>query len=145
MTPGLRITQWGPSGWNIIHAMAHTFPSELDGDERERLRRFLFDFAHYLPCRICSEHFTEFLRVRATERMLTSRKAVIRLLFDAHNDVNIRTGKRKFTMEEYKRLYSLQDSQPMPRVVMNVTMSLSAALCMYLVGTRYVSLSKKIS
>ena len=140
MTPGLGITQWGPSGWNILHAMAHTLPPELDTEERVRLRRFLFDFAHFLPCRVCSRHFTEFLRVRATERILSSRKGVVRLLFDAHNDVNIRNGKRKLTMDEYKRMYSLQEESS--HMVSNVGVSLSVALCMYFVGRRYMTLKK---
>lgn len=120
--------------------MAHTLPPELDGEERARLRRFLFDFAHFLPCRVCSKHFTEFLRVRATERILSSRKGVIRLLFDAHNDVNIRNGKRKLMMEEYKRMYSLREEPS--HTLSNVGVSLSVALCMYFVGRRYVTLKK---
>ena len=103
---------------------------------------FLFGYAHFLPCRLCSRHFTEFLRVRATERTLSSRKSVIRLLFDAHNDVNIRNGKRKLTMDEYDLMYSLQEKSP--RVVANVATSLSVALCMYFVGRSYVSFGKKL-
>jgi hypothetical protein len=131
--PGLFISQWGPAGWNILHAMAHTVPDSLSAQERVRLRRFLLDFAHYLPCRICSKHFAEFVRVRATDNVLSTRKGVVRFLFDAHNGVNIRNGKRKLSMDEYHRMYTLsaRSSAAVP-----LLLSVCTALCLYAVGAR---------
>lgn len=43
-------------------------------------------------------------------------------------------------MDEYKRMYSLQEESS--HMVSNVGVSLSVALCMYFVGRRYMTLKK---
>lgn len=110
--PGLRIADWGPAGWNFLHAIAHTRPTHLDADEIERMRRFLHDVAHYLPCKKCSHHFSTFLRARATDAALSTREGIVRLLHDAHNDVNVRSGKRAMSLSEHHRRYSLDATAP---------------------------------
>ena len=145
MMPGLQITQWGPSGWNILHAMAHTLPSELDEEERTRLNRFLFDFAHFLPCRLCSRHFTKFLSTRSTECVLSSRKNVIRMLFDAHNEVNVRTGKPKLTLDDYTRLYSLDGKRQTWLEIQNVLLSTLIGVCLFFVCKRRTLSKKKLA
>lgn len=142
--PGLRITEWGPAGWNILHAMAHTLPETLDARERTRLRRFLDDFAYFLPCRVCSRHFAEFLRVRATDHVLSTRDGVVRLLFDAHNDVNVRNGKPRMRMEEYRRVYSLDPDRGVASSMLTLSLSVSAAMCLYAVGVHYTRTEKKL-
>lgn len=141
--PGLKITQWGPAGWNVLHAIAHTQPDVLSARERARLRRFLEEYAHYLPCRVCSRHFAEFVRVRATDDALSTRDTVVRLLHDAHNDVNIRTGKPKMSFREHLRLYSLEAGAPSAFAAAAVATG-ATVLVTYLVGAHYVPQKKNL-
>lgn len=105
--PGITLDVWGPAAWNTLHVFAHTMPHRLTRDERAELRAFLFAFASYLPCPRCRRHFDGFLRERIhDDAALATREAVVRLLNDAHNDVNARTGKRVFTLREHYEVYS---------------------------------------
>ena len=106
--PGSTLGEWGPAGWNTLHAIAHTLPETLDSSESAQLRLFLDLFARYLPCKRCSVHFAKILERRATPDALSGRAAVVKLLHDAHNDVNARLGKRIWTLEEHYDVYSLR-------------------------------------
>jgi hypothetical protein len=104
--PGLTLGEWGPSAWNTLHVFAHSAPKELTKDEMQKFAWFLNAFAEYLPCPRCQRHFKEFLDRRMTEVTLRTRSSVVKLLNDAHNEVNARTGKRVYTLEEHYRVYS---------------------------------------
>jgi hypothetical protein len=41
-----------------------------------------------------------------TEDTLKTRSSIVKFLNDAHNEVNARTGKRVYTLEEHYRVYS---------------------------------------
>lgn len=109
--PGLLISDWGPAGWNFLHAIAHSQPTRLDDDEQRRMQRFLYDTAHLLPCKKCSSHFHTFLNENMSYATLTSRAEIIRLINDAHNNVNIRHNRRTVNLPEHYRIYSL-DRRP---------------------------------
>ena len=110
--PGLLITEWGPATWNFLHAVAHTQPVRLDEYQRTRIRRFLYDTAYLLPCKKCSRHFAEFLDKHASDDTLSTRADIVRLLNDAHNDVNIKYNKRVVSLPEHYRIYSLDSRKP---------------------------------
>lgn len=110
--PGLLLSDWGPAGWNLLHAVAHTQTRQLTEAQVHRLRHFLYEMAHFLPCKVCSGHFSDFLDRNATDAVLSTRAGIVRLLHDAHNDVNIRTGKRALTLSEHYRLYDRHKTEP---------------------------------
>ena len=103
--PGITIQFWGPAAWNTLHVIAHTSPLVMDSDERRSMRTFLYSFAAYIPCPKCRKHFTSFLRRRMTDEALSGRAGLVRLLNDAHNEVNARTGKRVYTLKEHYAVY----------------------------------------
>lgn len=102
---GITIDKWGPAAWGTLHAFAHTSPKELSDDEAERMAQFLHLFALQLPCPKCRKHFLNFLERRMNDESLRTREGVVRLLHDAHNEVNERTGKRVWTLEEHYTAY----------------------------------------
>lgn len=104
--PGIGMSDWGPATWNTLHAIAHTLPDDLAVEERARLRHFLFDVAHYLPCKLCGRHFATFVTEHATDARLATRTDVIALLHDAHNSVNRRLGRPLPTLDEHNRMYA---------------------------------------
>jgi chorismate-pyruvate lyase len=43
-----------------------------------------------------------------TEDALGTRSSIVKLLNDAHNEVNARTGKRVYTLQEHYKVYSFK-------------------------------------
>ena len=109
--PGLTLDEWGRGAWNTLHVFAHTAPVELTTEERERFQTFLYTFAAYLPCPTCRRHFEDFLRRRVNEQSLSTRASIVSLLNDAHNEVNARTGKRIYSLEDHYDVYSLSSTR----------------------------------
>lgn len=72
------------------------------------MRALLHLFARHLPCPSCRTHFTAFLERRLDAEALATRSALVALLNDAHNEVNARLGKRVYTLEEHRRVYTLR-------------------------------------
>lgn len=74
--------------------------------------------------------------MRATDRALSTRTGVIRLLHDAHNDVNIRTGKRKMSLQRHMDLYDLK-REPLP--LLESAVGAGVALIVYAIATRLLA------
>ena len=106
--PGLALNQWGPGAWNTLHAFAHTAPRMLSGDQIVQYRTFLYLFADLLPCPKCRSHFKTFLDSHLTDTSLSTRDNLVAFLNDAHNEVNRRTGKPTYTLDQHYAMYSLR-------------------------------------
>lgn len=111
--PGLSIREWGPSVWNTLHSFAHTCPIEQDVQQQEETAEFLRLFCKRLPCPKCRDHFREFLDEHLTMDAVSSRDKLVKLLNDAHNEVNKRNGKRVYTLEEHYAVYK----RPVPKAI----------------------------
>ena len=105
---GLSIDEWGPGAWNTLHVFAHSAPTKLTNEEVQKYALFFNIFAEFLPCPRCRRHFQDFLSRRMTDDTLRTRLSIVKLLNDAHNEVNARRGKRVYTLEEHYRVYSFQ-------------------------------------
>lgn len=75
------------------------------------MRAFLHLFAQHLPCPICRKHFQALLEQSLDDDALASRDTLVRFLHDAHNEVNLRLGKRVWTLEEHYRAYRPSSSE----------------------------------
>jgi hypothetical protein len=93
----LAISEWGPSFWHALHAVAFTMADPADDDARRRSLAFVRAFADVLPCPSCREHFQQLIAddLRAGHRApaLESRDAFARTTVAWHNAVNERLGK----------------------------------------------------
>ena len=130
MRPGITLDVWGPAAWNTLHVFAHTAPARLDEAEADEWRTFLAQFAARLPCPRCRRHFRDFLARRAGAPLRT-RAELVRLLHDAHNEVNVRTGKRPLSLAEHYALYAPRCPSPRgraPRLAEALALGLLAAL-----------------
>ena len=106
---GSHLQCWGPGGWIVLHAIAHGMPETLPAPRDTWT--FLNLFADHLPCATCASHFRSFLARRTMPRR---RDALVALLNDAHNEVNVRLGKRTYTLEEHTRLFAARPPPPPP-------------------------------
>lgn len=104
--PGCTIDKWGPGTWNTMHCFAHSAPQELNQEEQERFRHLLLLIAEHLPCPSCRRHFRAYLETHLNEGVLASRQTLVSFLNDAHNSVNLRLGKRVYTLDEHYRAYA---------------------------------------
>ena len=104
------IAHWGPAGWDFIHAVSFAYSKTPTSTERDDMHKFVSACAKVLPCKICCRHFQNFIasdmKFSESSRALVSRDALSRFLVDAHNDVNLRLGKRRLSYDEVARQYS---------------------------------------
>ena len=107
--PGMALGVWGPAAWNTLHAFAHAAPARLTEAAATRGAHFLAPRPPPVPR--CRRHFAP--DARRARAPLRTRGDLVRLLHDAHNEVNVRTGKRALTLAEHYALYST--AAPPPR------------------------------
>ena len=105
---GRSIDKWGPAAWNTLHTFAFSLPETITEEDDEAFRAFLSRFGMYLPCQKCSLHFQEYVQHTLADRHFKRREEVIEYLNDFHNAVNVRNGKRPFSLKEHMRVYGIR-------------------------------------
>ena len=107
MVMGITIDRWGPAAWNTLHAFAHSVPLTLDSRQQSEFVQLLYLFGAHLPCPKCRDHFKEYLDTHIDAASFSTRDAIVAFVHDAHNDVNVRLGKRVWTLAEHVEVYKL--------------------------------------
>mgnify|MGYP006131651519 CR=1 FL=1 len=134
--PGLTLGEWGPGAWNTLHVFAHSAPNELDTGKMQRFAQFLNIFADYLPCPKCRRHFHDFLDRRMTHDSLRTRSSIVKLLNDAHNEVNARTGKRMYTLDEHYKVYSFKSRRGASTLLRDIVIAVVIAIVVTRIARR---------
>jgi len=64
---------------------------------------------------------------------LSTKDSVVKLLNDAHNEVNVRLGKRVYTLEEHYDVYSLEaiHNDNTQKYIVSVAVTLVAGMVLY--------------
>jgi hypothetical protein len=112
---GLTISDWGPSAWNTLHVICHTYPKKPTKEHKKQTYEFLHLFASHLPCPSCREHFMDLLaeEIPSTDsEHFDSRENMVEFMNDMHNIVNRRLGKRVFTLSEHYDVYRPRPKGP---------------------------------
>jgi len=101
------VDRWGHRYWYVIHTAAFRYPEVPSDDEKMGMQNFITSIPYILPCSICSEHATGWLREHNHElaHALTSKYTLFQWLVEFHNSVNHRSGKKIYTVEEAWRKY----------------------------------------
>ncbi len=90
---------WGSRTWFFFHTLAHKIkPEEFDSTKKD-LFYFIQQICSNLPCPICSQHATEYLKNQNFDK-IRCREDLIQFFFDFHNVVNRR--KKYATFEQSK-------------------------------------------
>jgi hypothetical protein len=81
---------WGPSGWQMLHLIAHSYPDHPDIQTKRQYETFFNSMKDVLPCRFCRESTCKFMSEPefALHPAMTSRKRLTLWLYDLHNRVN---------------------------------------------------------
>lgn len=84
----------GQAGWTLLHVMAANTPEKPTEQESARVDAFLHALGHLYPCPTCAAHFRQHIQQHPIAS--SSREALSLWLCEAHNEVNIRNGKKSF-------------------------------------------------
>ena len=102
---GLDVDDWGPHGWHLLHACAHSAPPDMDAATKEAWETFLRSFQRVMPCKTCARHFDGELNAVFPEGVV-DRETLVKGLNTIHNQVNRKRGKRTYSLVEHHRLYA---------------------------------------
>lgn len=81
---------WGPSGWQLLHLVAHSYPDDPDTQTKRQYESFFNAMKDVLPCRFCRESTCKFMSEPefALHPAMRSRKKLTKWVYDIHNRVN---------------------------------------------------------
>lgn len=117
---GLQREEWGPRFWLILHTLAecsgHQINKVLQNDEADAWIVLLKAQAHVMPCKLCKQHFIEWLHGHRVDGLRTlqgdARREFLRgWLWGCHDNVNTMNHKLGPRLEECKELYPKRNLQ----------------------------------
>ena len=103
------VNLWGPGLWAFLHVASFEYPEVASDSDAVAQHTFLWAAAVVLPCSRCRAHFTASLTAQvpfADSPVLSGREALAGYLVDLHNDINRRTGKPEWTLEQARAHYA---------------------------------------
>ena len=94
---------WGPSLWNIIHILSTKY--KYENQTKLFLTIYLNILPNTLPCPICINHYISFFN----NLNFNPHNFEVKL-YDFHNNVTIKNGKRpSYDYQYYSNIFSQQD------------------------------------
>lgn len=98
---------WGPSFWNVIHAVAYLYPvKDPLPQQRALVRNFYAMVPFVLPCSLCGMHWMQHLKEHPlTDEVLSSRETLSRWTVDMHNAANASLKKEAVSYDQAYRYY----------------------------------------
>ena len=95
---------WGPRGWNWLHVLAISYPAAPTLEEGRVAFRRIWNFVNNLPCPECRYHATRYVFQHPPD--LSGTYALQSWVWEFHNAVNRRLGKKEISYSEYLAVYS---------------------------------------
>jgi hypothetical protein len=106
---------WGPCAWKLMHSVAATYNPQLRTRHevdmvKVQYASFYNGLQHVLPCHLCRAHYREFLDAHPVEDALLNARTLQKWVYDLHDDVNRRNGKKSPTFIEVLAMYNVFDA-----------------------------------
>ncbi len=89
---------WGPKLWEVMHTFSFAYQPNPSNNEKQAAFNFYTSLGPLIPCKTCSQHCLEYLRDNPPR--VNTRDELILWVFNFHNEVNRRLGKRLYTKQE---------------------------------------------
>lgn len=105
------ITDWSHPTWQLIHLMAYKLV-RTDGDAKVAFS-LIKELFSVLPCPICKRHALSELKNQSAP--VDTKQGLAVAMWQFHNLVNQRTGKKPFPWRDYLAKYS--EADPLPAIV----------------------------
>jgi len=97
--------KWGEPTWFLFHTLACKVKEEDFPKVRSELLGNIYNICSNLPCPVCAEHAVEYMR-KINFNSIQTRRQLIDLLFNFHNEVNKKKGFLLFKYEDLDEKYS---------------------------------------
>lgn len=98
------VEQLGRSSWTLLHAIAANYPPKPNQTQKSEMKQFMTIFSHVYPCWWCAKDFEKFIRQNAPK--VDSREEFGRWMCEAHNDVNLKLGKKPFDCNLWEKRWA---------------------------------------
>ena len=112
-----KVMKWGEPTWTLFHVLAQ----KIDEKHFSQLSKELFDLiktiCHTLPCPDCAMHATQYVS-KVNWSGIRSKRELISVLWEFHNEVNKRKGYAVFPFEKLELTYGGRNTVEVIRVFM---------------------------
>ena len=95
--------EWGNATWYLFHTLAEKLKPEFNDNVLELYSQIVQICAN-LPCPDCLTHAMKALN-SVNSKNIKTREDLIKIIWQFHNNVNIRINKQTITFEECSELY----------------------------------------
>lgn len=99
---------WGKPTWYLLHMMAEKIQDVKFQELRSQILNMIYSICNNLPCPTCATHAKEYLN-KINLFHINSKEELKTMLFNFHNDVNLRKGYSLFSRQELDNLYIKAD------------------------------------
>ena len=106
---------WANPVWFFFHGLAEKVHEDFFNTNKQACLNIIKTICSALPCPMCRTAATKYMSNKTT-RDIPTKEHFKKMLFDFHNSVNRKLGKRQFTRKElviYKRLRFIKCTQLM--------------------------------
>ena len=112
-----KVMKWGEPTWTLFHVLAQ----KIDEKHFSQLSKELFDLiktiCHTLPCPDCAMHASQYV-TKVNWSGIRSKRELIAVLWEFHNEVNKRKGYAVFPFENLESAYGGRNTVEVIRVFM---------------------------
>jgi len=98
------MNQWGATVWCFFHILSHVIHEKQYPIIKDQLIKHIKVLCSCLPCPICSEHASQYMK---TVRTPETKEGFKQMFIHFHNSVNVRLGKPIFLINEFEKYKTL--------------------------------------
>ena len=94
---GFQTNIWGPPLWLVAHTVSFNYPLHPTITQKKQYLDYFKSLGHVLPCGICRSNYETMIRdgkLKLTIDKFKNRETLSRYVYDLHNCVNTRLGKK---------------------------------------------------
>jgi FAD-linked sulfhydryl oxidase len=102
--PNVSAERWGPYGWKWLHKLAIKYPTCPSMYDVNYAYYRIINFIENLPCNICKNHAEQY--IEHNPLTLNSSQELQEWVWEFHNAVNFRLGKKLISFERYQYNYA---------------------------------------
>ena len=96
--------KWGPPVWFFFHTLAEKVHASKFEDLKADIMDIIRSVCNTLPCPICAEHATNYMK-KIHDSSIQTKDDLKLMLFQFHNEVNKRKGYQAFPLSELNKKY----------------------------------------
>jgi hypothetical protein len=96
-------TKWGSKAWDFFHSISFSYPNKPTKEQQQSAMNYFKALPFMLPCSSCGQHCQE--QLKKFPPQVENKDKLTKWLYNFHNMVNKRLGKKTPSFEEVKKKY----------------------------------------